>query len=128
MRPCVAWRKLTGTSDGRKGGQRNGLEAGPGELENWVVMLPPGNRSTALQLFGSSGVRSTTTQEPTSSPLPALATDDELAEQGAMEPSCSGVRDSFHDLDGGRAAVRQRIGGLLAGFLAHDRGAERRAR
>jgi len=86
MRPCVAWRKLTGTSDGRKGGQRNGLEAGPGELENWVVMLPPGNRSTALQLFGSSGVRSTTTQEPTSSPLPALATDDELAEQGPWSP------------------------------------------
>ena len=38
-----------------------------------------------------------------------------------------GVGDSFQDLDGVGAAVRQGVGGPLADLLAHDRGAQRRA-
>jgi class 3 adenylate cyclase len=38
------------------------------------------------------------------------------------------VRDGLQDLDGGGAAVRQRVGGPLAHLLAHDRGAQRGTR
>ena len=41
--------------------------------------------------------------------------------------SAADVGDGFQDLDGVGAAVRQRVGGLLAHLLAHDGGAERRA-
>ena len=44
----------------------------------------------------------------------------------SVERSLSGpgVGDGVQDLDGGGAAVRQRVGGGLADLLAHDRGTE----